>query len=366
MNEEEIAKLHEATIVVIGHTDIIGSDVDYHRATGNTAVLEKRHVPTLRAGGATVFLDHLGGDSRYGFLPTDLLTTTPFQRVMRMFDHAHHEAEESPSIILVDTVDDIHRAKRENKIALMLCLEGGAPLEHISYLRNLHRLGLRSLGLTHNWRNHLADGALERSNGGLTYFGAEVVTECEKLGVIVDVSHLSDRGTDDVIAITKRPFMASHSNARAVQPHIRNLSDAHIKAIAERGGVIGIHALNSMVAGEASTVDDMVRHVGHIIDVGGVDCVGIGPDLMENWQEDIYRKVTEGASSFMSIPVKKMNFAYPEGFRSLAETPNITASLARAGFKPEVIRKVLGGNFMRLFNEYWPGKAKTTTFAPPA
>lgn len=360
---KEAARLHKEAIVVIGHTDIIGADVDYHRASGKKAVLEERHVPILRQGGATVFLDHLGGDSRYGFLPTQHLSTSPLQRVMRMIDHAHLEARESPSIILVDTVEDIYRAKREDKIALVICLEGAAPIEDISYLRNLHRLGLRSLGLTHNWRNHLADGALERSNGGLTHFGAEVVAECEDLGIIVDVSHLNDRSTEDVIAIARRPFMASHSNARSVQPHIRNLSDEHIRGIAEKGGIIGIHALNSMVAGKESTVVDLVRHIRHIANVGGMDCVGIGPDLMENWQEDLFRKVTEGATSFMSVPVKKMDFSYPQGFKSLAETPNITAELTRNGFRGDEIRKILGGNFMRLFAEYWPAKSKAVRHA---
>jgi membrane dipeptidase len=353
---KEAEQLHKEAIVVIGHTDIIGADVDYHRVSGKKAVLEDRHVPILRAGGATVFLDHLGGDSRYGFLPTQHLSTSPLQRVMRMIDHAHLEACESPSIILVDTVEDIYRAKREDKIALVICLEGAAPIEEISYLRNLHRLGLRSLGLTHNWRNHLADGALERSNGGLTHFGAEVVAECEALGIIVDVSHLNDRGTEDVIALARRPFMASHSNARAVQPHVRNLSDEHIRGIADKGGIVGIHALNSMVAGKNSTVSDIVRHIRHIANVGGIDCVGIGPDLMENWQEDLFRKVTEGAPSFMSVPVKAMDFAYPKGFESLAQTPNITAELLTTGFTVDEVLKILGGNFMRLFADYWPSK----------
>jgi membrane dipeptidase len=359
------ADLHKEAIVVAAHTDIIGADVDYHRIAGKRAVFEERHVPILRKGGVTVFLDHLGGDSRYAFLPATSLTTTPMRRVMRMIDHAHREAEESSSIILVDTVEDIHRAKREGKIAMVLCLEGASPLEDdVAYLRNLHRLGLRSLGLTHNWRNQLADGVLERSGGGLTHFGVEVVRECNRLGVIVDVSHLSDRGLEDVLAVSQKPIIASHSNCKAIRPHVRNLADAQIRGIAERGGVIGVHALNTLVGDTPQPpLSELLRHIQHLANVGGIDCVGLGPDLLENWQEDIFKAVTEGAPSFLSVPVKKMSYSYPVGMSSLGDTPNITRGLVELGWKRDDILKVLGGNFMRLFAEAWPARPARRTAA---
>jgi membrane dipeptidase len=351
--------LHNEAIVVAAHTDIIGADVDYQRIAGLRAVLEERHVPTLRKGGVTVFLDHLGGDSRYAFLPATSLTTTPMRRVMRMFDHAHCEAQESASIILVDTVEDIHRAKRQGKIAMVLCLEGASPLEDdIANLRNLHRLGLRSLGLTHNWRNQLADGVLERSGGGLTHFGVAVVRECNRLGVIVDVSHLSDRGLEDVLEFSKKPIIASHSNCKAIRSHVRNLSDAQIRAIAEHGGVIGVHALNTLVGDTPQPpLSELIRHIEHLAEIGGIDCVGLGPDLLENWQEDIFKAVTESAPTFMSVPVKEMSYCYPVGMSSLGDTPNITRGLVDLGWNREDILKVLGGNFMRLFTQAWPAPA---------
>lgn len=356
---EAIPEIHRRSIVVAAHTDIIGADVDYHRVLGQRAVLEARHVPTLRRGGVTVFLDHLGGDSRYAFLPATSLSTTPLRRIMRMFDHAHCEARESPSIVLVDTVDDIHRAKREDKLAMVLCLEGASPLEDdLAYLRNLHRLGLRSLGLTHNWRNQLADGVLERSGGGLTHFGVDVVRECNELGIIVDVSHLSDRGLIDVLEFSSKPIIASHSNARAIRPHVRNLDDGQIRAIASAGGVIGVHALNTLVGDTPKPpLSELLRHIVHIAEVGGIDCVGLGPDLMENWQECLFRSVTESAPTFMSVPVKKMDFEYPTGMSSLGETPNITRGLLELGFGEEDVAKVLGGNFMRLFTQAWPSRS---------
>src|SRR5215471_17988954 len=144
----EAAKLHNESIVVVGHADIIACDVDWRRENGERGVLDRRHLPTLRAGGVSVICDHIGGDAPYGYLPATRLSTTYLQRFMRALDHAYAEIEESPNFILAKTTADIRRAKREGKIALVICLEGGAPLEQeISYLRNFYRLGLRCLGL---------------------------------------------------------------------------------------------------------------------------------------------------------------------------------------------------------------------------
>ena len=127
-------------------------------------MLDRRHLPTLRAGGVTVVCDHVGGDAPYGYLPATRLSTSYLQRFMRALDHTHAELEQSDHFILAKTTADILRAKRERKIAFVICLEGGAPLEQeISYLRNFYRLGLRCLGLTHDVRNEIGDGVRERS-----------------------------------------------------------------------------------------------------------------------------------------------------------------------------------------------------------
>ena len=171
---DEASNLHEQAIVVVGHSDIVASDVDWRRESGERGVLDRRHLPTLRAGGVTVICDHVGGDAPYGYLPATRLSTSYLQRFMRALDHTHAEIAESSHFILASTTADIHRAKREGKIAIVICLEGGAPLEQeISYLRNFYRLGLRCLGLTHDVRNEIGDGVRERSAGGLTHFGVK-------------------------------------------------------------------------------------------------------------------------------------------------------------------------------------------------
>lgn len=352
---EEMPKLHKNVIVVAAHTDIIASDSYYWHIKGETGVLEKRHVPLLKAGGITVIGEHIGGDAPYGYIPPTLPYTNPLHRAMRGIDYAYIEAKESESIIVATTVQDIHKAKKEGKIAIVLCFEGASPLEdELAFLHNFHRLGLRCLGLSHNLRNSLADGLMERSQSGLTHFGIEVVKECNELGILVDVSHLCDKACWDVLEVSSQPVTASHSNARKLHPHPRNLTDDQIKTIAQSGGVIGVHALNALVGGgQDPTIDNFLRHITHIVDVGGIDCVGIGPDMMENWQYEYFRLAKEESPKFTSIPSAPSIYAYPKGISSLAEMPNVTIGLMKLGFNDEEITKILGGNFMRLFARIW-------------
>lgn len=353
-----MSKVHRDSIVVVGHSDIIASDVDWRRESGERRVLERRHLPTLRAGGVTAICDHIGGDAHYGYLPATRLSTDPLQRFMRALDHTFAEIEESATFVPATSVADIRRAKAEGKIAVVICLEGASPLQNeIAYLRNFHRLGLRCVGLTHDMRNELADGIRERSGGGLTHFGVRVVEECDRLGIVVDVSHLSDRGVDDVLAVGSRPVIASHSNARALCDVPRNLSDAHIRRIAERGGVIGFHALNALVSTRPDpTLDDVLGHIAHVAEVGGVDCIGIGPDLMENWDEAVVQAVSARSSTIQGVPVGRLTFSYPAGMSSNAHLPNVSEGLSRLGFGDDDVAKFLGGNLMRVFEAVWkPG-----------
>jgi membrane dipeptidase len=362
----EAAKLHSESIVVVGHADIIASDVDWRRESGERGVLDRRHLPTLRAGGATVVCDHVGGDAPYGYLPATRLTTSYLQRFMRALDHTHAELEESEHFILATTTEHIRRAKREGKIAFVICLEGGAPLEEeISYLRNFYRLGLRCLGLTHDVRNGIGDGVRELSGGGLTHFGVKVVEECNRLGIVVDVSHLSDRGTEDALKVSTQPIIASHSNARSLCPHPRNLTDDLIRGIAQGGGVVGFHALDPFISSKPGpTLDDLLGHIMHIGEIGGEGCIGIGPDLMENWDETVFTAATERASTVNGIPATRMKWTYPKGIQSNAALPNLTEGLLRRGFSSSQVTKFLGGNFMRVFEAVWkPARSnqRTTT-----
>lgn len=354
--------LHRNAIVVVGHSDIAASDIDGRREAGEEGILARRHLPTLRKGGVTVVCDHVGGDAPYGYLPATRLSTTYHQRFMRSLDNLYAELDASEDFVLALTAQDIRDAKRNNKIAFVVCLEGASPLQgEISYLRHFHRLGLRCIGLTHDVRNEVADGIRELSGGGLTHFGTRVVDECNRLGIVIDVSHLSDKGTEDVLARSRQPITASHSNARALCGNRRNLPDHLIRGIATSGGVIGFHALHALVTDEAEvTLDHLLAHIDYLAEVGGIDCIAIGPDIMENWDPTPFVSVYASSKTVESIPTGPLRYRYPEGMASNADLPNLTEALLKRGYSDEDLIKFLGGNLMRLFDAVWtaPGRSE--------
>ena len=167
------------------------------------------------------------------------------------------------------------------KIATVLTIEGGEAIEGcLSNLRLFHRLGVRAMSLTWNESNALAHPAMSRRNRGLTVLGRRVVEEMDRLGMAIDLAHLSDAGIDDILEMTDSAVFASHSNSREVYPHPRSLKDDHIKEIARRGGVVGINFYHEQLSGKyPSTSEDIVRHLDHVAGFGGIKSVCIGSDF---------------------------------------------------------------------------------------
>ncbi|CDD62416.1 zn-dependent dipeptidase microsomal dipeptidase [Clostridium sp. CAG:505] len=183
---------------------------------------------------------------------------------------------------MVKRFSDILENKKQGRLSAILSLEGGEALEgEIAALRMYHRLGVRLMTLTWNHRNALADGVAERcTGGGLTTFGKAVVKEMERLGMLADVSHLTDAGFYDVAKMAEQPFVASHSNARAICPHPRNLTDEQLKIIGEMDGFVGLNFFPPFVGEkEAVTQDDLLRQLTHMLDMAGEDTVGLGSDF---------------------------------------------------------------------------------------
>ena len=173
---------------------------------------------------------------------------------------------------------DIGRAFTEGKFAGILTVEGGAVLAgRLERVETIRQAGVRMLTLTWNAPNELGSG--HDTAGGLTPFGREAAAELERQGILVDVSHLNDRGFEDLLGVAKRPFVASHSNARAVCGHPRNLPDAFIKEIAARGGLIGLNFCKSFLSdGARGSLDDLYRHVCHFLELGAGECLALGSD----------------------------------------------------------------------------------------
>ncbi len=206
----------------------------------------------------------------------------PLQEVLHLISRFYEEVEKSGSgMTCVLSADDLERVVREKKSGAMLTVENGNCLKgSLANLRILHRLGVRALTLTWNGANELADGIYETRGAGLSVFGREVVCEMNRLKMIVDVSHLSERGFLEVLSLSEKPVMASHSNSRALAGHIRNLTDAQIRCLSEKGGVIGLNLYPAFLcdSGKAA-LEDCLLHIRHITNVGGENCLVFGSDF---------------------------------------------------------------------------------------
>lgn len=250
-------------------------------------------------------------------------------RTMQMVDALQSELEtNSENMSLATTTRDILRAKEEGRIAALLSIEsGGDAIEgDQSVLRVLYRLGLRIFGLTYNRRNMLADGWAEnRTKGGLTELGAQIVDECNRLGIVVDVSHIGDASFYDVLSTTKAPVIASHNGLQRLNNIPRNLSDDQVKVLAENGGVIGV--MYGLGPEKETTLEGVVNQIDNIVKIAGVDYVGLGSDF-------------DGGCKAI-------------GLEDASKLPNLTRELVARGYSDEDIRKILGGNFLRVFEQVW-------------
>jgi len=235
-----------------------------------------------------------------------------------------HHAE----IAAARTVAEIEAAVRAGKIAAVLSVEnlGDAIQGEVARVDWLYGRGVRLASLTWNRANALADGAQEARHGGLSRLGRDVLARMERLGMVVDVSHLSAAAFWEVVAATRGPVIATHSNAAAVQPHRRNLTDEQLRAIASRGGVVGINFYPEFLGGP--TLERVVVHIDHMVGVVGADHVALGSDF------DGIEKV-------------------PQGLEDVSRLPNLTQALMARGYTPQQVRKILGENAMRVFRQVW-------------
>ncbi|HSK64508.1 MAG TPA: dipeptidase [Pyrinomonadaceae bacterium] len=361
--------IHRRAIVVDTHNDVTTPMTNNYFDLGGTPPIPYRtNIARMKEGGLTAeffslyvrpwYVEH-GGSTR---------------RTLDMIDSVYRAVERHPrDLMLATSVADIRRAKRLNKIAALMGIEGGHAIEDsLPALREFYRLGVRYMTLTWNNTNNWADaGRGEKKHGGLSDFGREVVREMNRLGMLVDVSHVSDETMSDALDVSKAPIIASHSSARALSNVSRNIPDDLLKRIAKNGGVVGVNFYSVFVdektvrpqseerdkrlkaqqdAIDAKYKDDperraeesdkleqanplpplpiskLIDHIDHIVKVAGVDHVGIGADF-------------DGANDM------------PEGAQDVSMLPNVTYELLKRGYSEPDIRKILGGNFLRAFAE---------------
>lgn len=329
----DAARLHADALVIDAHSDAF-ADLANHRAAGRPGRLAQKHIADWRAGGVNAIVTTLYTEPE--FKPDRAL-----RRALAQLGAALAELDETADARFCGSRREVEAAVAEGTIALILAMEGAEPIQdEPGSLRVFYELGLRILGLTWNQRNLLAEGiGEERAGGGITERGREVIAECNRLGILLDVSHLSTRAFWDMLEASDAPVIASHSNALALCSHPRNLADDQLTALAEKGGVIGINGVAMFINDDPqqADLDGMLDHLDHVANLVGVEHVALGPDFVDYMRDD-------PASFASNEPIP-----YPAGFENITRMPNVTAGLVERGYDEEQICGILGLNFLRVF-----------------
>ncbi len=257
---------------------------------------------------------------------------------------------------------DIAAAKRDGKIAVVFGFQDtsaiGTQLDRIALFKGL---GVRIIQLTYNRRNLCGDGALEAANAGLSLLGRETITEIEKASVLLDLSHGGQRTIAEAIAAAKRPMTISHTGCRDLHDNPRNVFDAELKAMADKGGVMGIYFMPFLVPSSKPTRDDLIRHIDHAVRVCGEDHVAIGTDGISSAM-DIHDKARAEQKKFyearlaqgIAAPGEGADiFNYVADYNSPMRFRMLADDLAARGWKTARVEKILGGNLMRLWSDTW-------------
>lgn len=366
-------KIHKKAIIIDGHNDITSPmvDEDFDLASDSRGKSHKDGDPfhsdlsRFKDSGITgeFFSIYVSG--------TDYQKGGKMQRAMDLIDATYREAEKHPQqLIMCTTAAEIRKAKKQNKMCALMGIEGGYAIENsLSALRDFYRLGIRYMTLTHNVSHDWADAHRDTpKNNGLSDFGKEVVREMNRLGMLIDISHVSTKVMNDALDISTAPIIASHSSARGVNDHTRNVPDDVLKRVAKNGGVIMINFYPSFLDARTNKEENeraaklkpqldalreqykndqqayneaerklfaanpiyvtpyttIVDHIDHIKKVAGIDYVGIGSD-------------------FDGVPF------LPDGMKGAEDLVLVTYEMLKRGYNEQEIRKVLGENFLRAF-----------------
>ena len=268
---------------------------------------------------------------------------------------------ERDDILQVKETADIYAAKEQGKTGIILSFQNASPIENeLDRLGLFLALGVRVIQLTYHETNLLGSGCWERTDGGLSNFGVDAVREMNRLGIVIDLSHVGPKTTMDAIEMSDQPVAITHANARSFCGHPRNKEEDALKLLAEKGGVVGATSFaNFLPRGFDSTVEDFVDAIDDMVERVGIDHVAIGTDSthdqpLEFWHYIGSQQGTKFPSTFAdgSVPYTELSFQ-PKGIDSPAEFPNLAEALVNRGYSAEDITKLLGGNWMNLFERVW-------------
>ena len=366
---ERAARLHREAIVIDTHNDITSpmTDKDYDLGARDTSGQTQTDLPRMKEGGIDAEFFAIYVSARYA------REGGSARRALDMIDDVYEQARRhTGELEMAFTSDDIRRISKKGKIAALMGIEGGHAIEDsLAALRMFYRLGVRYMTLTHSNTNNWADSSGDINNAnvkhhnGLTDFGREVVKEMNRIGMMVDISHVADKTFWDVIEVSQAPVIASHSSARQLTDIPRNMTDDMLRAVGKKGGVVMINFGSSFVntkyvrpspelqaqldearrtfAGDPDrmrqeiakltgprprvTLDMLIDHIAHVAKVAGIDNVGLGSDF-------------DGVGGNL-----------PEGMEDISKLPAITYELLKRGFSESDVKKILGENFLRTMSE---------------
>ncbi|MBI9046771.1 MAG: dipeptidase [Anaerolineaceae bacterium] len=335
-------KLHEQTIVVDSHHDIL-KEILESRQKGLRGRINQYWAPKLRHGGVNVQVFPIYVDSE--FLP-ELAT----RKTLQMAEAFNADLEDDNShVVKVTSYKEAIKAVNNGKIAGFLAIEGAEGLgTDIDLFHTFYRLGVRMIGLTWNHRNQFADGTGEQATGGgLTKLGFAAIKEMDRLNILIDASHINETCFYQILETSSNPIVASHSNSRGIYDHPRNLSDDQIKALAQNDGVMGLLIHPGIIDPKNPTISRVVDHIAYVADLVGIEHIGIGTDFLEDALaipiDEIMAK-----QAMIDIEVLKNGI---EGLNRIDELHNLTIELIKRGFSDADINKVLGENFLRVFEK---------------
>jgi membrane dipeptidase len=336
-----VPTLHQDAVIVDCHNDLPVMTTAFHRKWGRMDHFREWVIPQLRAGGVDVQILPVYTEPE--------IAEAGLRHVLLTIEQIHRDiAANGDDVSLCLTGAEIDQAVGEGKIAMVIALEGCAALgTDVELFETMFRLGVRIASFTHFPRTLLGDGSAEEATGGrLSSSGVAAVREMERLGLLVDVSQLSEAGTQHILEIATRPVIATHSASRALRDHHRNLTDAHLRAIAATGGVIGCAVLPLFIAAEDPTIDGIVDHIAHMVEIAGFDHIGLGPDFIQDYYDQVYPHLDSlPVPGLENIDLKK---SIP-GMVGSPDLPNLTRALRQRGFNDSDVLKILGENFLRVF-----------------
>ena len=354
-------RLNRESIMVDAHNHMM-FEFAIRKALGEIEIFDTYYEPLLRSGSINVIATSVGGNSPCTCNLTDHIEFGSFEQI----DMLRLEEEHSGSFRICHNTAEIEQAVAAGKIAVLLAFEGARALEgradeeSLCMLRTFYRLGLRVNCICGGGRTRFGDGMGEaRADAGLTTFGVKLVEEMNRLGMLVDLTHMTERSFFDTIEVSSQPVLVSHVGVKSVCDNPANLDDQRIKMIGENGGVIGMEIVKTEIikgsheTGELVTFKDVIRHIDHIASLIGIDHVGLGLDF-DNFDlvHNIHRAMCPAPGSiegyYTGIP--KGNHMLDEP-GDLSEAYVIADYLVDHGFSDEEIGKILGGNMMRLFRE---------------